>query len=386
MKKLKVLFPRVEAGFGHIMTCNAVEEIFTKKYGKYFEVLNFDFYKSCPDKTVQKYGKVLMDQVELYTSHPAIGHLITGSCEFFGTTFSSWFGLHFPRPWQVKKAIKYLESLKPDVIYSTHWATNYYAEHMKENKPFTIMYCPDAYLNKMFKYKADLTLCSMENGLEEAKKDKHFDSSNLKLVPFCIRNSAFDLKDTKIQSRKKLGISNRFTVVLTEGGYGNGKMPKIIKRLLKLDLPINIVAICGKNAKLAEKMKTYEVGKNTSFVPLGFVKNIFEYINSADLFCGKAGNMIAEPTFFGVPSIVSGLSTGIENHIADYYADYAKCAIIETNYKKATDLIVYYFNNPDKLNVLKENAIKHHTHFGAEGAADLIFKEICKRFNLEVKL
>jgi UDP-N-acetylglucosamine:LPS N-acetylglucosamine transferase len=40
---------------------------------------------------------------------------------------------------------------------------------------------------------------------------------------------------------------------------------------------------------------------------------------ASELFCSKAGNMIAEPTFFGVPSIITGTSTSIETNIGDYY-------------------------------------------------------------------
>lgn len=382
MKKVKVFFPRVEAGLGHIMTCDAVREIFEKKYGKYCEVVTFDFYKNASSKTLKFYGKVLTDQVQLYTKYPAAGHFVTLNCEFWGTRLSSWFALHFPLPWAKRKGIKFLSEINPDVIFSTHWATNYYAEHM-EKKPLTIMYCPDAHLNRMFKYKADITLCSMETGYSEALDDRRFKSNNLRLVPFCIRNSAFEIKDSKEESRKKIGVSNRFTVVLTEGGYGNGKMPIIIEKLLKEDLPINIIAICGKNEKLANEFKKYKVGKNTTFIPLGFTKNIFNYINAADIFCGKAGNMIAEPTFFGVPSIVSGLSTGIERHIASYYINFVKCAILETNPSKATDLIIDFYKNPKSLEVYRENAIKHHDHFGAEKTADIIFEEICQRFNIK---
>lgn len=384
MKKLRVLFPKVEAGLGHIMTCKAVEEIFRKKYGQYFEIVCEDFYKDNPYSSLRRYGRTLSSQVEIYTKHPKIGHVVTGVSDAVGTELSLGFSLRFPLPWQVRDGVKYLTSLKPDVIFSTHWATNYYAERMpKEIKPFTIVYCPDAFLNRPFKGKADLTLCSMETGFEEAKNDEKFDSSNFKLVPFCIRNAAFEQKGTKKELRKKIGIDDRFTVVFTEGGYGNGNMNKIIKILLEKNLPMNLIAICGKSEKQFKKISKFSSTENTKLITLGFVKNIFDYISAADLFCGKAGNMIAEPTFFGVPSIISGLSTGIENHIADYYANFVGCAKIETNYKKAADLIVHFSNNSNELAKMADAAKKHHSHFGAEATADLLYEEIKTRFNLK---
>ena len=40
MKKLRILFPRVEAGYGHIVTLSALEEAFKKKYGDKFEIID----------------------------------------------------------------------------------------------------------------------------------------------------------------------------------------------------------------------------------------------------------------------------------------------------------------------------------------------------------
>lgn len=44
-------------------------------------------------------------------------------------------------------------------------------------------------------------------------------------------------------------------------------------------------------------------------------EKVLNYIASCDLFIGKGGNSIAEPTFFGHASIISTLSTGIEKQL-----------------------------------------------------------------------
>ncbi len=80
MAKIKVMFPRVEAGFGHIMTCNAVEEIFSRKYGNRVEVININFYSDAKDDKLKKYGDFLKRQVRNYTAHPLLGHFATFSC------------------------------------------------------------------------------------------------------------------------------------------------------------------------------------------------------------------------------------------------------------------------------------------------------------------
>ena len=101
---------------------------------------------------------------------------------------------------------------------------------------------------------------------------------------------------------------------------------------------------------------------------------------ASDLFCGKAGNMIAEPTFFGVPSIITGTSTKIETNIGNYYIDYVHCAIKEFNPSRVVKLIKKYVKDPTILVPYIKAAKDHHSSYGAEATADLLWEEIVKRF------
>ena len=59
MKKIKVLFPFVEAGFGHIMATKSIADAFEKKYGDYCEVERIYFYKQSGDKAMIEFEKKL---------------------------------------------------------------------------------------------------------------------------------------------------------------------------------------------------------------------------------------------------------------------------------------------------------------------------------------
>lgn len=382
MKKLKVFFPQVEAGLGHIMTCDAVAEVFKKKYGDKVEVLHFDFYKEGHGEALKKFGEAMKKTVYNFTSHQFIGRFTSTAGEIFGSRITSWFLMKLWVKGAFDECMTYMREIDPDVVFSTHWATNYYAEHMKEKKPFTVMYCPDAKLNASFRYRADITLLSMESGVKRAKRNIFYNSKNLRLVPFCIRNSAFELKSTREESREKLGIDkDKFTVLFTEGGYGNGKMEKILQVLLKEDLPITVIAICGKNEELFNRLKQMRPEhESMTYIPVGFTDRIFDYINASNLFCGKSGNMIAEPTFFGVPSIITSMSTEIEQYIAHYYVKYVKSAIIVKNPKKIVAKIRKFYEEPELMNFYIQKAVEHHKAYGAEYTADLLWEEINKRF------
>lgn len=385
MQKLTVLFPKVEAGMGHIMTNDAVAEIFNYKYGSKFNVINLDFYKTSNEKNLQKFGDFLCKSVYKYTRFPSIGHFATFSGEFWGTHISTYFTMNFAHPHATKEGIKYMKKLNPDVVFSTHWATNYYAQKL-EKKPLTIMYCPDATLNKLFKNDCDYALVSTETGLRKAQKDIFYKSDKLSWVPFCIRNQALTIKETKEELRKKYSLPDQFTVLMTEGGYGNGKMDIIAKKLLEKDLPITIIAICGKNPAKFEKVNVLKSKGKTTFICKGFEPKILEYMKASDLFCGKSGNMIAEPTFFGIPSIVSGISTFIEHDICKYYSKYVGCAIRELNPNKVCKLIEEYSTHPEKLEKYRQAAIKHHKNIGAEQTADFIFEKICEKYGDKYEL
>ncbi|MBR2988526.1 MAG: hypothetical protein IKC64_02240, partial [Clostridia bacterium] len=114
--------------------------------------------------------------------------------------------------------------------------------------------------------------------------------------------------------------------------------------------------------------------------PQGFTDQMLKFIASADLFCGKSGNIIAEPTFFGVPSIITKHATDIERIIAKNYVQYVKCALNIFNTKKIVDKIERFIAHPEELAVLAQNAQRVKKYYGAEQTVDLIFDMLCKKY------
>ena len=51
-KKIKVLFPFVEAGFGHIMATKSICDAFEKKYGDYCEIVRRNFFKTITSREI----------------------------------------------------------------------------------------------------------------------------------------------------------------------------------------------------------------------------------------------------------------------------------------------------------------------------------------------
>lgn len=386
VKKISVLFPYVEAGFGHIMPMKAIEETFTKKYGDRVEIVSSLFFTETDDPHLMRYEQMISRQVKAYNRVPPFGFLATTSCELFGTKLSTFASMQAVAPFAYQKGVEHMKTLAPDVVISTHWATNYYASRL-ENKPMTIMYCPDAQLNKLFEYPCDLLLISMPSGYEKALKKRQYTEQNLRLVPFFIRNEAFEIaRRDKAALRRELGLpEDKFTVVLAEGGYGIGKLEEMSRLLIKEHTPMTVLAMCGTNEKLYQELSALESTDEVTFRPYPFTEKILEIEAAADIFCGKSGNILAEPTFFGVPSMVTHYANSIEQNIAEHYIQTVGCAIKEFSSENAVRMLKRFAAHPEELAPYRDAALAYHEHFGTDQAADIIWSEIVKRFPDQIK-
>lgn len=381
MNKIRVLFPYIEAGYGHIMPMKSIEDTFRNKYGDKVEVISSKFFTETNEKCMIRYEKKLADHVRLYNKCPPIGYIGSFANDFFGVRLSTFGCMRLLSPVACKRGIEYMKELNPDIVFSTHWASNYYAEKQKEKKPYTIMYCPDAQFNKLFQYRCDLSLISMPYGYYKALRKKRYNIRNLDLVPFLIRNEAFDITKEKKEIRRLLGIpEDNFTVLFAEGGYGIGKMAKIAELLIKKHLPLTVITVCGTNSKLHKKLKSLKSSDEVTYLPLGFADNMLQLQAASDIFCGKSGNILAESTFFGNPSVVTHFANMIERNIADHYINTVGCAIKEFSPKKTVDLICSFAEDVSLLKPYKEAAIAYHANFGAEKAADAVWAFIKEKY------
>ncbi|MDE6372961.1 MAG: hypothetical protein K2L72_00510, partial [Clostridia bacterium] len=291
MGKPRVVFPYTEAGLGHIMPMNSIADEFERLYGDKVEIVRSMFFSETDDEKLKEYQKKLSEAVRNYNKHPAVGFFATFNMDFWGTDISSWGAMVYIGKGADKRGVAHMTELKPDLVVSTHWATNYYAMKMKD-RPLTAMYCPDAKINTLFRYPCDLALTSMPTGYRRAMKMHRirFNQNNLKLVPFLIRKQAFEVGADKKSLRRSLGLDeNKFTVFVANGGFGVGKAKPMCEELLNRDLPINLIVVCGKNEELYKYLSGLQSKGNTVYQPLGLVDNIMELLACSDICCGKSG-------------------------------------------------------------------------------------------------
>ena len=102
----------------------------------------------------------------------------------------------------------------------------------------------------------------------------------------------------RTDARKQLGLDADATVILiSAGAYGVSPVEQLVKDLLALQRPWQIVAIAGKSEKTRKRLEqlSNEAGHLPSgspkLCPVGFTTEMDKYMAAADLLVGKAGGL-----------------------------------------------------------------------------------------------
>lgn len=114
------------------------------------------------------------------------------------------------------------------------------------------------------------------------------------LLPFGLSvDKKYTVKIDKSEARKTLGLKEDvFTVVLYSGGNCLSKASSLIKKLTKLDLDIQIAAICGRNQKEFDRIdKIIKKKQLKNILNIGFCSNIDLIYSAGDVVFTRGGGM-----------------------------------------------------------------------------------------------
>lgn len=169
----------------------------------------------------------------------------------------------------------------------------------------------------------------------------------------------------RAEARKHLGLDVEATVILiSAGGYGLGPVEQLVKDLLQLQRPWQIVAVAGKAEKIRRRLEELAkaAGKLASgtprLCPVGFTTEIDKYMAAADLMVGKAGGLTTtEALARALPMALIEPIPGQEERNADHLLE-AGAAIRCNNLLAAAWKIASLLGDPARLNHMREAAKK----------------------------
>lgn len=148
-------------------------------------------------------------------------------------------------------------------------------------------------------------ICGSERAVEQARTAGHpdtriFATSGMICHPkFYVTQPA-----DRDAERRKHGLRPNVPVGLVLfGGHGSRAMLEIARQIDRSDLDVQLIFICGRNKKLAAKLR-----RMTSRMPrlvLGFTTDVPYFMHISDFFIGKPGpGSISEALLMGLPVIV----------------------------------------------------------------------------------
>jgi processive 1,2-diacylglycerol beta-glucosyltransferase len=164
-------------------------------------------------------------------------------------------------------------------------------------------------------------------------------------------------------ARKQLGLDLRATVILiSAGGYGIGPVDQLVKDLLGLQRPWQLVAIAGKSEKAKKRLEEIAAvaGKLQSgshrLCAVGFTTEMDKYMAAADLMVGKAGGLTtSEALARALPMALIEPIPGQEERNADHLLE-AGAAIRCNNLPAAAWKIAVLLDDAGRFSRMRDAA------------------------------
>lgn len=352
MKKIVIAY--ATAGIGHKKAAIAIKAAFDEMAGKDAEVEIIDSldYTNAFFKWVYlKFYLLMVNKLPLFwgllyylTDNPFL-NLIISKIRNLSNRLNS------------KKLVNYLISSKPDVIITTHFFPSEIISDLKGKgivDPLLISVVTDYRLHSWWVSNfVDMYVV----GSEDAKSDLlgwKVDPAKIKILGIPVEPIF-----SKKLDREKILVKNSFkeeifTILVIGGGFGVGPIEDIIKVAGDIALPIQIITICGHNKELVKRLEEVKKGLKAGINVLGFVDNVYEYMEIADILISKSGGItVAESLAKELPMIVISPILGQETRNAGFLIKYGAAFKVK-KFSDLKEILEDLISHPEKMAKMKE--------------------------------
>ena len=352
----RVLVLSASAGAGHLRAAEAVEKAIRLR-GVATEVQHLDVLKYTNQVFRHVYSKTYID-------------LVNKAPEVLGWLYdylddpkkNDPIRLAFDRL-NANPFIRYLRRYQPDVAICTHFLPSGIISSLKGERKIQVL---NSVVVTDFDVHA-MWLCRHAEqyfvALEETKV--HLRAMGvpepLVTVSGIPIDPVFAVPKDKRAMRRKHGLDeDRFTILVSAGGFGVGPVGRLMQALSRLEHPARVVAVCGRNAalkaELAGAIQSFPKSSAVAFTLLGFTTEMDELMTAADLFVGKPGGLTtSEALAKGLPMVVINPIPGQEERNSDHLLEEG-VAIRCNNLPALAFKIDTLLETPGKLARMAENA------------------------------
>jgi processive 1,2-diacylglycerol beta-glucosyltransferase len=352
----RVLVLSASAGAGHLRAAEAIEKAIRIR-GLASEVQHLDVLKYTNKVFRHLYSKAYID-------------LVNSAPELLG-----WLYDHLDDPAKndpirlafdrlnANPFIHYLQRYQPDVAICTHFLPAEIISSLKGEEKVKVL---NTVVVTDFDVHAMWLCRHVEQyfvALEETKvhlRALGVPDSLVTITGIPIDPVFVESKDKRGQRRRHGLEPDRFTILVSAGGFGVGPVGHLMQALAQLSHPAQVVAVCGRNealkAELAETVRRLAKRSVVSFTLLGFTTEMDELMTAADLFVGKPGGLTtSEALAKGLPMVVINPIPGQEERNSDHLLEQG-AAIRCNNLPALAYKIDALIDTPGKLTQMEENA------------------------------
>ncbi len=164
------------------------------------------------------------------------------------------------------------------------------------------------------------------------------------------RMSSFEL-------RRTLGLPlERPIVMLMAGGLGLGRLDLLVRALRTVRTPISAIAVAGRNASLARRLRAVAPRIEFPMLAYGFVDNVFDLMHASDVLLTKPGGLTtSEALAAELPMVIAQPLPGQEERNTKYLVD-RRAAISAESTGDAVEAVARLAGSPLERSRLRRRA------------------------------
>ncbi len=354
----KVLILSAAVGAGHLRAAEALEKQF-KQMNAAEEVVNIDVLDYTNPLFRRLYGKAYIEMVN--TMPEVLG----------------WMYDTLDKPWENERRrlaldrlntqplIKFLKKYDPDIAVCTHFLPAEIISWLKAKKKIefpqgVVVTDFDAHAMWLCHYFEHYFVALEETKVHLKKLGIPAEKLTVSGIPI---DPVFAEEKDKPKTREKLGLEkDKLTILVSAGGFGVGKIEHLLEALADLQTPSQIIAVCGRNEELKTKLEKLACEKLNNervvFKPIGFTKEMDEYMSASDLIVGKPGGLTtSEALAKGLIFVVVNPIPGQEERNSDHLLEKG-CAVKCNNLPVLAYKIDELFKDKTRFEMMKKNVRK----------------------------
>lgn len=250
----KILITMLEAGAGHKMPALAIKDSIEKLYPGRFKIDVVDLFKVAG---ALENDRAMKGAWDFALAHPVVGRFVYHLMEFFHFNPRLYISIMLSEV--MIKGRRYIKEYKPDLIVSTQFYCIPISSMARDKLKLPIKvigYVTDPFWGYSLwaDRGADFMLVSSEKARKMLISHK-VSPDKIKIFPFPINQKFFNLTRSREEISREYSINPAYkTVLATAGGQGISNIGVFIKKIYKKSLPLNVIAICGKNEKLRTEL------------------------------------------------------------------------------------------------------------------------------------